>query len=308
MKNFLVQLWHDLREKRLWPVAVVLLLALIAIPVALSKTSEEPPAAPPAPAAKAAPSDELKGLASVTLDKGELDTGSTLNTFDPTNPFRPPAKVIRRATQTESSSTPDAGPSSGADAGTPSRDVESGGGGQTDAGGDSSGGDGTQPREQTQQYTYVLDVMFSVNGRTRQVKGMERLGMLPNEANPLLIFLGVTPNAGNAVFLVDSTLHAAGEGKCKPSADDCAYLQIGAGSIHEFTNDDGDSYRLRIDEIRKVEVGDATASAAKRRARTAAAAGASSAARRRFVAPILADLVTVSSGDPDDSNSDSNNR
>jgi hypothetical protein len=309
MKNFLLPLWQDLREKRLWPVAVVLLLALVAIPVALSKTSEEPPPAPPPPAAKAPPSGEFKGLASVTLDKGELDTGSTLDTFDPTNPFRPPAKVVKRATQTDSESTPGAGPSSGADAGTPSRDNGTGGGGQTtDDGGDTSGGDGTHPREQAQQYTYVLDVTFTANGRTRRVKGMERLGMLPNQANPLLIFLGVTPNAGNAVFLVDSTLHAAGEGKCKPSGDDCAFLQIGAGSIHEFTNDEGDSYRLRIDEIRKVKVGDATASAAKRRSRTAAAAGEGSAAGRRFVPPILADQVTVSNGDPDDSNSDRNNR
>ena len=47
------------------------------------------------------------------------------------------------------------------------------------------------------------------------------------------------------------------------SASDCAFLYIGAGSEHEFTNDDGDSYTLRIDEIRKVQV-DGTAAAASR--------------------------------------------
>ena len=106
----------------------------------------------------------------------------------------------------------------------------------------------------TAQYRYVVDVTFSVNGRKRHIKGLERLDMLPNEASPLLLFLGVTANAGNAVFLVDSTLEAAGEGKCKPRARECAFLYIGAGSEHEFTNDEGDSYTLRIDEIRKVRV------------------------------------------------------
>ena len=32
MKMFFLDLWHDLREKRLWPVAALLLLALVAVP------------------------------------------------------------------------------------------------------------------------------------------------------------------------------------------------------------------------------------------------------------------------------------
>ena len=48
---FLIDLWSDLREKRMWPVALVLLLALIAVPVVLSKPSKEPAvvATPPPP-------------------------------------------------------------------------------------------------------------------------------------------------------------------------------------------------------------------------------------------------------------------
>ena len=34
-------LWHDLREKRLWPVAALLLLALVAVPVLLAKPAED---------------------------------------------------------------------------------------------------------------------------------------------------------------------------------------------------------------------------------------------------------------------------
>jgi hypothetical protein len=114
--------------------------------------------------------------------------------------------------------------------------------------------------------------------------------MLPSENNPLLLFLGVSANAGNAVFLVDSTLKAAGEGKCKPKPSECAFLYIGAGSEHAFTNDNGDSYELRIDEIRKVRVGSgASASKAKR----ASAAVGEPVEPTRFSSPLIADEVST---------------
>jgi hypothetical protein len=47
MKMLLLDLWNDLRAKRLWPVAALLLAALVATPVVLSTDAEEP--APPAP-------------------------------------------------------------------------------------------------------------------------------------------------------------------------------------------------------------------------------------------------------------------
>jgi hypothetical protein len=139
----------------------------------------------------------------------------------------------------------------------------------------------------------VVDVTFTANGRKRHIKGMERLDMLPSQDSPLLLFLGVSANAGNAVFLVDSTLEAAGEGKCKPRASDCAFLYLGAGSEHEFTNEEGDSYTLRIDEIRKVKVDGSSAAAS--RSKSARAAIGSPAPRRRFLSP-LADFETVSNG------------
>ena len=42
MKVFALDLWQDLREKRLWPVALLLLAALVAVPVLLAKPAEDP--------------------------------------------------------------------------------------------------------------------------------------------------------------------------------------------------------------------------------------------------------------------------
>jgi hypothetical protein len=298
MKIFLLDLWHDLRAKRLWPVAIVLAVALVAVPVVLSKPSETP-SAPPATVRTAPDPKDLKALASVKLEQTD-ERGSSLDMFDPSDPFRPPKKVTKRSNQDGDVASTIAGetPSSGGG--------DTGSTGETPStGGDTTGGGGVTPPSgggdaptTTVQYRYVVDLTFTSNGRTRHVKSMERLDMLPSQDSPLLLFLGVTANAGNAVFLVDSTLEAAGEGRCKPSGSECAFLYIGAGSEHEFTNEEGDSYTLRIDEIRKVRV-DGTAAASRKK--SASAAIGSPAQRRRFVSPLLADVLSVSNGSDADS-------
>lgn len=307
MKIFLLDLWQDLRDKRLAPVAVVLAVALVAVPVVLSKSSA-PVSPAPVQAVRTAPDPkDLKELASVKLDQSELERGSSLNTFDPSDPFRPPKKVTKKPkadTSAPSSvagnQTAGGGGGTGSTGSTPGGvDTGSTGGGNTGSTG-GGGGTGSTPAP-TVQYRYVVDVTFSANGHSRKIKGLERLDMLPNENNPLLLFLGVSANAGNAVFLVDSTLKAAGEGKCKPKPSECAFLYIGAGSEHAFTNENGDSYEIRIDEIRKVQVGSgASASRAKR----ASAAVGEPVEPRRFSSPLIADVVSTSSDSDSTDNPD----
>jgi hypothetical protein len=301
MKILLLDLWNDLRAKRIWPVAIVLLAALVAVPVLLAKPAEHPKSPPAASVSQAKTADQKKlgRFAQVRLADEEPGDGSTLGVFDPDNPFTPPKGAVKK--ESDQARQSDAGPS---DSSTPaSGDTGSGGGGGSGGSGETpqtpSGGD--DGKTQTASYRYVIDVTFTANGHTRHIKGLEKLDMLPNQAAPLLIFLGVTDDAGNAVFLVDSTLQAAGEGRCKPSADDCAFLYLGAGSEHEFTNDDGDSYRLRIDEIRKVKIDASASSSSHEKGKSARAAVGAPAPPRRFVPPVLADLVSTSTGDSDNS-------
>jgi hypothetical protein len=314
MKVFFLDLWQDLRAKRLWPVALVLVLALAAVPILLAKPAEDP-GPPPAvnatpPAAKG--DEDTAELAQVKLDAGEdTASGSTLGVFDPSNPFKPPAKVIEAGEQNAGT---DAGPSKqtapdsagGSDSGGSGSTGSAGGGSPTPPSG--GGGDPTPPDTgggtTTTVYKYVVDVTFTANGRTRKIHGLEKLEMLPSEASPLLIAMGVTADGGNAVFLVDSTLQAAGEGKCKPNGKECAFAYIGPGSEHVFTEEDGDSYTVRVDEIRKVEVKPGAQSADSDRARANASVGSP----RRFVPPFIADLVVVASDELEDSNRDDDRR
>jgi hypothetical protein len=308
MKIFLLDLWHDLKEKRLWPVAVVLAAALVAVPVLLAKPASTPPAAAPVATAAGAKPDVLKQLAKVKLGDDLPGDGSTLGVFDPGDPFKPPKGAIKA--QSDGTST-DNGPNSGDTSATPGTDPGGTTGGTTSPGGSPGGtpntGGGTTTT--TTPYKYVVDLTFTANGRTRHIKGMEKLEMLPNENAPLLIFVGVTPKGSDAVFLVDSTLEAAGEGRCKPSEAECAFALIGAGSRYMFTEDNGDTFTVRIDEIRKVKV-DSGANSAKADGSKARGAKARAAVgpNRRFVPPMLADVVVVATETTQASDTDTESR
>jgi hypothetical protein len=316
MKIFMLDLWHDLREKRLWPVAVVLAVGLLAVPVLLAKPAEDPAPAPVVDAsASKSNREQLAALAQVKLGEEKVGSGSTLGVFDPANPFRPPKGVMKKQVPEGSSEEPgpgsnsassDDGSSTGGSGGSGGSDDGTSGGGTTpDTGGTPGGVDGGETT--TTVYKYVVDLTFTANGRKRRITGLEKLDMLPSQSSPLLIFMGVTANGSNAVFLVDSTLKAAGEGRCKPSEAECAFAYIGPGSEYMFTSENGDSYQVAINEIRKVKVSGDGQSAKAGRAE-GAKAHASVGPQRRFVPPLMADLVVVANESLEDSNSQTESR
>ena len=289
MSDFLNDLWHDLRAKRLWPIAAALLVGLVAVPLLVLKPSAAPaPASPQAAAAGAQPATagQLKVATAANAEASDLEA------FKGKDPFRSPA-IARKVMKAISASpgivpidkTPTSKPSGG------------------------SGGDSTpkssaptaspkapaftapnlKTKTKTVRYTYVVDVTFGKNGQLRRYRGLRRLSMLPSEEAPLLISLGVDAKADDAVFIVDASVKSEGEGKCAPSGPACALLYLGAGSEQYFTRADGESYTLRVDAIRKVRLSKASkaskASRAKRSAR--------SSSKRRILPPILNDLEIV---------------
>jgi hypothetical protein len=295
MTGFLLSIWNDLRARRLWPVALGLALALVAVPVLLLRPAKEapPPAASPgkpSPAASRTP-------VSVASDEG----ASSLDSFTSKNPFRGVKKPGGGAgaggatTATTGGSSSLAGsPTGGSSGSSPSGGGSSGGGSDTGSSPTTqapSAPQGGSPNETT-KYTYVADLSFGRAGHLRRHRSFGKLGILPNADDPLLVFLGVTAKGGNAGFLVDSTLIPQGEGKCKPSAKTCNFLYIGPGSEHRFTDPDGNVWTLRIDAIRKVRVKKARASKAhsSKRPRASTATGDRPAARR-FVPPLFVDLI-----------------
>ena len=111
------------------------------------------------------------------------------------------------------------------------------------------------------------------------------------------------------MFLVDSTLTAEGEGKCKPSKAECGFLYLGAGSEEEFVDEAGNSYTLRVDPSARRSSGRrGSEKATTSKSKTANAAVGDDTAVRRFVPQLFGDLVTESSTQGTSSDGDQTGR
>jgi hypothetical protein len=288
MNKFLHELWHDLRAKRLWPVALLLVVALVAVPVMLKKSSSSTPSSPstpPAASSASAGDDSSKAVVVADTTNGQ---SSTLGVFNKKDPFKPDHAVLSAAhpKQTTPSSSSQSQPSSGGGSTTPSN----GGGNSAPSGG--SGGGGTpvapvqpvKPQAPKGPFAYTVDVKFGKRGELRTHHNVQKLDVLPNQNNPLLVFLGVNSAGDEAVFLTDTSLKAAGEGKCKPDGDTCSflYLKLDKNSDTEdlsqiAADGSGTEYTLTLLAIHKVPVSELAKGAKK------AAAAARAEARRAHI-------------------------
>lgn len=270
MKNLALDIWDDLRAKRLWPVAAVLLLAMIAIPVFLMKPAEAP--APEASQIQRQPS-AAKPAVSVVDDASR--GSSNLGVFGKKDPFRPPAATLKPST----SSATAVGASTAGPSASPAPSSGSTGSGSPAVSTGGSGGSGstrsvpaappvlrrpkTVPRT---AYTYVIDVDFGPRANVRRRRGVPRLTVLPKERNPVIVFLGVSANAKRAVFLLNPSLKQRGQGTCRPSRARCTFLHLSADPArngHYVEGADGITYLLRLKAIRRVTVRDASRSASR---------------------------------------------
>jgi hypothetical protein len=259
MNTVLLDIWSDLREKRLWPVAVALLAGVVAVPVLLAKPAEEAQPAPVVSTADSAPATAQLLPADLEAAKPLLQT-STLSEFDTKDPFKPLRALEKIEDAAGVASTEETG--GGSSETTETADGDTGG---TTVGGDDTGESAPPPvSEEKTVYTYQAVVQLGTpNGSSRRT--LNRLGILPSASNPMLVFLGVSADdRDEAVFLVDSTVSQAGEGRCKPSVGTCSFLYLKTSddqNEHIFTTDDGGEYTIELLKVRRVKV-DSVASSA----------------------------------------------
>jgi hypothetical protein len=224
MTTFLLDIWQDLRAKRLWPIALGLLVATVAAPVVLVKPAETPP-----PAA-APPSATTAALPTVTSDPGIVD-GSHLDTFDIKDPFG--SSADKTTTATDGGAPGDIPGMAGAPGGSGGPGMADASGGGTAGGGGGGGvggggGSGSGSGGGTRYFTYTVDVKFGARGKAKTFKGIEQLDLLPDDKNPVVSFMGMRDDAKTAVFfIVDPAFEADGEGECAPTPEDCRFIYLG---------------------------------------------------------------------------------
>jgi hypothetical protein len=286
VKLFVLDLWQDLREKRLWPVALGLVLVLLALPLVVLKPADEEAGAPAAgPAAGAAPAPGA-GEAVAAIAQDAMDGASNLDLFDPKDPFRPrgPAARKPKAPGDEPGATKPAPGGEKGGGSTPGGSTPSPGG-SGGSGGGGGGGGGSAPSVpgtttpggsagggETRLYTYTADVRFGRPGHVKTYKGVQRLDPLPSAEAPYIVYLGATASGKSAVFLVGSNLEQSGEGECRPEPTPenpaCTFLYLRDAAEHDqhyFVDADGHQWNLRLTDIDLTRVDDDAVKASSRK-------------------------------------------
>src|SRR5689334_7303314 len=255
MSTLFLDLIQDLREKRLWPIAVALVAATAVVPLLLFKPANTHPTSGPTIGSGTGP----QGLPVVNVSNGSGDP-SKLNEFAKKNPFKPMVALKNPATAATSGSTAGGASTNGGggagSASTPGGGGGGGGGGAT--GGTPSGGGGGGTVDPSRKfYAFHVNVKFGPRGHEKSYKDVKQLGMLPDDKSPVVVFMGMSSDFKTAIFLIDNAkFQADGEGKCRPSASDCSFVELNlhdAGNEETLAAIDGSTdYTLELTKITRV--------------------------------------------------------
>jgi hypothetical protein len=237
---------RDLRERRLWPVALVLLAALVAVPVMLSKPGQAaaPPAAPTPPSATASAASALPAVSVTTVPRPSRLNGQAR---DPFAQQQATAAAAKTAATTPGATTPTTTSTTGT---TPTNTGASATGGTSGTGAPNSSGPGsgsTTPKfptvpskpappalTATQSYHVTVAITNAVGGLDT-IDPLQRLSGLPSDQLPLLIELGVLKGGHRALFVVQPGTVVSGPGACSPGPIDCQILSLAQDQIETLS-------------------------------------------------------------------------
>lgn len=260
-------IWADLRDQRLWPLAAALAVALVAVPVVLSRTAGAPPA-PAAPPAAARPASPAPGAAPIRVVDG-------LPARSPAGRFRDPFAGAQRAASSAGGAGAGAAPRGPAPTTTSaggSAPAASPAGNATTTTPPSSSGPAVslKPAAPAAKLPYAagwhVDVRFGEAGSLRARSDLLRLAPLPSATLPVVVFLGVRDGGRTAAFALPGASGGTGDGRCLPSAADCQVVELRKGDSEFFdvTASDGRVVQYELDLERVAPRRAATAAEADR--------------------------------------------
>ena len=281
MPKFLNDLYSDMRDRRLLVPALALLVALVAVPLLLSGSSE--PAAVP-PVASAVDAEDAAAVQSAVLveEVGVRNYRKRLASLREKNPFAQKFALPSGGGgsgggggggggSTTETSTSTSATISGS--GSSTTVTETSASTETTPGGGSTTVDDTTVDETTVEqepeirfFAGRVDVTVGQLGNTKKLEDVRRLDFLPNDKAPVVAFVGLREGGDRALFSVSSDVaETKGDGSCAPKKPaPCQFLTMAVGDERRFKFADGRTYRLkllathlvRIPDPRRSESGD----------------------------------------------------
>lgn len=273
---------RQLVQRRLWPLALGLLAALVAVPFVLARDPEPvapAPAAPNAPGATEGPAKSIVTVADAQTAE-PVDTRKVLGARK--NPFKPAPggvakkKVVRPPTPARTASARSA----------PSATTAPGGGGGGDGGSASAPDLGAPsvapspvaPTARPHRRPHrpgELTLRFGDGGGGSRMRAMPGEPLpadtTTGEAPAVLIYLGPVDGGTRAEFLLEAGVTAQGDGECLPGPANCERIRLREGETEFFDVGDtesGGGAQFQLDVL-DVQAAKAGARAAARRTASA---------------------------------------
>ncbi len=236
----------ELRERKLWPIAIVLIVALVAVPLLLSKKAPTNLVTPPTGGVPYSTGTAVPAISVQTTPSNSKLAGKGRN------PFSPQHVAATAATVTTTSAVATA-PSSGSGVST-----ATGSAGSTGSSSASSSGGSTSaspvttspattpattttpvaptkpvppaPTGLTAKQSYQVSLAITTSGGgLNTIDPLERLSVLPSLQQPLLVELGVLRSTKRVLFAVEPGAAVGGPGICTPGPIDCEILSLAPG-------------------------------------------------------------------------------
>lgn len=259
---------RDLIDKRLWPIAIVLLVALVAVPVLIgSSASDVPPPAPVVPVAPAGAKADTAAAISV-VDAAVIGRSRPGAVNDPF--YNPPKPKLTATSSSAASSAANTQTSastattSPAPTSTPSPEVVSPP--QTTHTTTPTPKPTTPPGDTSAgRVVYRTKLSFGPD-ENAEVRVASRLEPLGGKEDPSLLYLGTTGDGSHAVFLLAPNAVAVGEGVCGEPTCRVIALKPGEATLVALQGADGQVHTslLKIVDVAR-RVMDGPAAAAKLR-------------------------------------------
>jgi hypothetical protein len=267
----LTDLFEDLRDRRLLPLVVLLVVAIVAVPFLLKQDAEEV-AGPVSGGPEATPASQLTV---VQATPGLRDYRKRLRARSATNPFKQrfSSPVLKGAQLNEPAEASEGGSSSGS--------------ASLDGGSSSGGTDTSEPTDEAPsnspgkpQVTVVawsVDVVIKRSGgateearkKSEQAETFEKEGVLPqtplpSAKAPVVTYLGParegTGVAGKALFLVSrDVVSVFGDVYCAEGEEVCQLIEVTPGASVTFVYGQSEvMYTIAVRSINQVTVDSAS--------------------------------------------------
>lgn len=252
--------FKQLVERRLWPLAALLIAALVAVPMLLARDPDAPVTPPATNTAGAKTQSALATQPIVTVGDDATRDAKRNVLGARKDPFKPQIKAKKAKSAAATTVT-----------------VTTGGAQSSSGGGTSTTTTTTVPAPSfplspvaptVPKRTYELYSLTVRWGNTAsndmRTRRVNRLKALPSAAEPAVIYLGLLEDGKTAVFLVDHDATVQGDGRCLPSPADCQTLHMQIGDIAFIDAGAGESttgqqYQLELVKIKKKRTTDAGA-------------------------------------------------